>query len=142
MTPINPDRLVAWRRQLHQYPEIGWTEFVTTATIIQTLREMGLAVKPGPLIMRRESILGRDEQLVAKAIEAAKAKGVSPAQLDEMDGLTGCMAELDTGIPGPTFGFRFDIDCVAVQESNDREHRPSAEGFRLPVLWPNARLRP
>ncbi len=129
MTSITPDQLRAWRRQIHRYPEIGWTEFVTTATIIQTLRRMGLSVKTGPQIVRRESILGRDEQLVARAIDAAKEQGVSQALLDEMDGLTGCMAELDTGVPGPTFGFRFDIDCVAVQESNEQEHLPAKEGF-------------
>ncbi|MBS3827250.1 amidohydrolase [Proteus mirabilis] len=126
---IYSQKMVEWRRTFHQFPEIGWTEFVTTGTLIPLLREMGLEVKAGPYIIHRESIMGRDEKLVEEAIEIARQKGISSELLDEMDGLTGCIATLDTGIPGPTFGFRFDIDCVYVQESDEAEHRPHQQGF-------------
>ncbi|WPD00314.1 amidohydrolase [Proteus terrae] len=129
MKPIQINKLIEWRRTFHQFPEIGWTEFVTTGTIINILREMNIEVKTGPYIICRESILGRDEKLVNEAIKIAEEKGISAELLAEMDGLTGCMAIIDTEIPGPTFTFRFDIDCVYVQESNDDTHLPNKQGF-------------
>ncbi|MBG3089439.1 amidohydrolase [Proteus cibarius] len=129
MKSIQINKLIEWRRMFHQFPEIGWTEFVTTGTIISVLREMNIDVKAGPHIICRESILGRDEKLVREAIKIAEEKGISTELLAEMDGLTGCMAIIDTEIPGPTFTFRFDIDCVYVQESNDDTHLPNKQGF-------------
>ncbi|MCW9687856.1 amidohydrolase [Proteus terrae] len=129
MKPIQTNKLIEWRRTFHQFPEIGWTEFVTTGTIISVLREMNIEVKAGPHIICRESILGRDEKLVNEAIKIAEEEGISAELLAEMDGLTGCMAIIDTEIPGPTFTFRFDIDCVYVQESNDDTHLPNKQGF-------------
>ncbi|WP_311750910.1 amidohydrolase [Proteus columbae] len=129
MKSIQNNKLIEWRRTFHQFPEIGWTEFVTTGTIISILREMNIEVKAGPHIICRESILGRDEKLVNEAIKIAEEKGISTELLVEMDGLTGCMAIIDTEIPGPTFTFRFDIDCVYVQESNDDSHLPNKQGF-------------
>lgn len=129
MKPVDMQKVVEWRRTFHQFPEPGWEEFVTTGTLITQLREMGLEVKAGPEIICRETILGRSADGVAKAIETAREQGISPALLDEMDGLTGCMALLDSGRPGPVFGFRFDIDCVYVQESAEACHLPNREGF-------------
>ncbi|MBG5984165.1 amidohydrolase [Proteus vulgaris] len=129
MKPIQVNKLIEWRRAFHQFPEIGWAEFVTTGTIITLLRDMDIEVKAGPHILCRESILGRDEELVKEAIKIAKEKEISTDLLTEMDGLTGCMAIIDTEIPGPTFAFRFDIDCVYVQESNDENHLPNKQGF-------------
>lgn len=130
MKSVDAQKLIEWRRTFHQFPEPGWEEFVTTGTLIPLLRGMGLEVKAGPAIIRRESIPGRSEVRVAEAVETARQHGISPALLDEMDGLTGCMAMLDSGRPGPTFGFRFDIDCVYVQESGEADHLPQQQGFR------------
>lgn len=121
-------QLQAWRRAFHRYPESGWCEFVTTATIVAELREMGFDVKLGPEIIHRDFILGRDDLEVADALSAA-ASLVDEQLLAQMDGLPGCAAILETGKPGPVFAFRFDIDCVQVQESSDPLHRPHAEGF-------------
>ena len=46
-----------------------------------------------------------------------------------MEELTGCVAVLDTGRPGPTLAIRFDIDCVPVTECTDDTHVPAKEGF-------------
>ncbi|PVZ84748.1 amidohydrolase [Serratia sp. S1B] len=124
------EQLQQWRRQFHQLPEIGWSEFVTTATLIITLRGMGFTVLPGKSFLDRGSILGRRQQDVDAGISRAQAAGVAPALLEEMDGLTGCVALLDTGVAGPTIGIRFDIDCVAVDESQAPQHQPVKLGFR------------
>ncbi len=41
------DQLIAWRREFHSYPEIRWTEFWTSAQIIEILQEMGFNVLYG-----------------------------------------------------------------------------------------------
>jgi amidohydrolase len=40
-------RLVAWRRQLHQHPELGFEEEQTSAFVAEHLRELGLEVHTG-----------------------------------------------------------------------------------------------
>ncbi len=45
-------------------------------------------------------------------------------------GLTGVIAKLDTGRPGPVIAFRSDIDALPITESKLHEHRPAREGWR------------
>lgn len=123
------DQLINIRRELHQFPEEGWTEFCTTAYIVKYLRELGYEVLLGEKVVSRKDCLGRDPKLVAQAIETAKERGVCECLLDEMQELTGCCAVLDTGRPGPTVALRFDIDCNNVQESGADTHRATAEGW-------------
>ncbi len=46
-----------------------------------------------------------------------------------MEGLTGCVGILETGVPGPVTALRFDIDCVKVAETDSDDHLPCKEGF-------------
>lgn len=123
------DQLINIRRELHQFPEEGWTEFCTTAYIVKYLRELGYEVLLGEKVVSRKDCLGRDPKLVAQAIETAKERGVCECLLNEMQELTGCCAVLDTGRPGPTVALRFDIDCNNVQESGADTHRATTEGW-------------
>ena len=123
------DQLISIRRELHQFPEEGWTEFCTTAFIVEHLRKLGYEVLMGEKVISRKDCLGRDPKLVAQAIETAKARGVSDAILAEMQELTGCVAVLDTGRPGPTVALRCDIDGNNVQENPSQDHRASREGW-------------
>ncbi|EBY2753790.1 amidohydrolase [Salmonella enterica subsp. enterica serovar Morehead] len=123
------EELRQWRRQFHQIPETGWSEFVTSATLIGILRGMGYQVLPGRAFLNTDTIPGRYQQDVDEGLARAKALGVAPELLAEMDGLTGCVALLDTGVAGPTTGMRFDIDCVSVDESRDSSHQPYVQGF-------------
>ena len=43
-------KVIAWRRQLHQHPELGNREFKTAALIAAHLRQLGLEVKTGVAI--------------------------------------------------------------------------------------------
>ena len=115
MSTIDLNQLVTWRRELHRFPEIGWTEFMTTARLITELRGMGLDVIAGPKVINREFVRGRKADVVERGLALARERGADEALLAEMDGLTGCMAVFDSGKPGPTVALRFDIDCVAVQ---------------------------
>ena len=66
------DQLISIRRELHQFPEEGWTEFCTTAFIVEHLRKLGYEVLMGEKVVSRKDCLGRDPKLVAQAIETAK----------------------------------------------------------------------
>lgn len=123
------DQLINIRRQLHQNPEEGWTEFTTTAFLVTTLRGYGYDVLTGRKVVAPEACLGREESVVKAGLERARRNGVSEELLSEMEELTGCVAVLDTGRPGPTLAIRFDIDCVPVTECTDDTHVPAKEGF-------------
>ncbi len=123
------DQLINIRRQLHQNPEEGWSEFTTTAFLVNTLRGYGFEVLLGRKVVNPDACLGRAASVVQAGIERARKNGVSEQLLDEMQELTGCVAVLDTGRPGPTLAVRFDIDCIPVTECTDPSHIPAKEGF-------------
>lgn len=118
------------RRQLHQNPEIGWTEFQTTAHIMTELVRNGFNVLAGTNAINPEFVRGRDESLVNKALENAEKNGVNQELLKQMQGLTGCVGIFDTHKVGPTIALRFDIDCVNVSETLATEHLPNKLGFQ------------
>lgn len=41
------DQLIAWRREIHMHPELGFRETRTSGFVVDTLREMGIEVQPG-----------------------------------------------------------------------------------------------
>jgi aminobenzoyl-glutamate utilization protein A len=125
----NTSQLVALRRELHKFPEIGWSEFVTTARVMGLLRECGFEVLAGSKAISRTDALGREPGIVAAGLAQARARGVDAALLAEMEELTGCVGIWKTGRPGPVVALRFDIDCVYVQESMRPEHLPKQLSF-------------
>lgn len=125
-------RAIQTRRDFHQHPELGFTEFRTTSLIARRCAELGYAVKVGPEVVKAEARMGLPpEEEMEEAYRRAEAEGGDPEFLPRTrGGFTGVLAELKTGRPGPTVAMRFDIDAVPVQESDSPEHRPAAEGFR------------
>ena len=124
------EQLVEQRRYLHQFPEVGWTEFETTWYIVQKLQSWGFNVHIGREVIDEKSIRGRNLELVNEARSRAAAHGVPEAFLQKTEGLTGCVAEMDFEKEGPVLVFRFDIDALSVQETDSADHLPNREGFR------------
>lgn len=125
-------RIIAWRREFHQYPEVGWTEFRTASIVANTLADLGFVVQTGRAAVKPEQRLGvPDTTLLSKAKERALQNGGSPLWLNKMEeGLTGVVGIWDTGKPGPTVAFRFDMDALEITKDLRAEHGPALEGFR------------
>ena len=123
--------MIRTRRALHRRPELGWTEFETTALAMERLRAMGYEVLAGTRVIDPKAVLGRDEKAVAEAQQRARAHGVSEELLAQMQGYTGCVAILRTGRPGPVLAFRHDMDALPIQEITDPAtgHLPAVQGF-------------
>lgn len=125
------DKLIAVRRDVHQHPETGWTEFRTSSFIIKELQFLGFSVFFGRDIFNEKYRLGVPEpECLADCQERAVREGADPKLVQAMTGgYTGVVAVLDTGKVGKTVAFRFDIDSNDAVEIGDKIHRPAAEGF-------------
>ncbi len=122
---------VNWRRQLHRNAQPSWLEFYATGLIAEKLTEWGYTVTLGKDVVDADNILmppsseKLEEQYQWALAAGIKEEFIAPAK----NGLTGVVAVLKGNQPGPTVGFRFDIDCNEVIEANDEDHRPAREGF-------------
>ncbi len=125
------DDAVGWRRLLHRNPQPGWLEFYSTGFISEKLREWGYDLLLGKDAVAADQRLvlpdpARMEAEYSRAIKAGiREEFIVPAR----GGLTGVVAILKGSTPGPTVGFRFDIDALEITESTDSSHRPAADGF-------------
>ncbi len=119
------------RRELHTYPESGWTEFRTTARIIEELEDLGLKVEYGPSLHVREKMFGLpDDDVLEACWQRAMKETDRPDLVEAMKGgYTGCLTRIEGALPGPLTGIRVDIDCNDVTEAADEKHLPYREGF-------------
>lgn len=127
--------IVERRRQLHAWPEQGFTEFWTAATVIEVLRGLGYDVRWGKQASDLSEVLGlptADE--LDLAAERAVARGADRELVETLvDGGTGIVADLTGNHPGGLTALRFDMDALPVQEASDSGHRPAQEGFRSQI---------
>ncbi|MDQ0253119.1 aminobenzoyl-glutamate utilization protein A [Evansella vedderi] len=126
--------LVKTRRKLHQYPEVGWTEYFTTYLIVESLKEID---EDFTLYIGKDALVSEERmgvpsnEVLTKAEERARSLGVPEKLMEKMEGgHTGVVAQLDTGKPGPHVAFRFDIDALPILESEADSHGPTAKAFR------------
>lgn len=120
-----------WRREFHTFAETGWFEFRTASRVAQVLEELGFEVSLGAEVVEPSARMGvPSEDVIAAAKNRAVAQGAEPTRVEAMsDGLTGVVGLLDTGRPGPTIGYRFDMDANDLNESAHEEHMPATAGF-------------
>ncbi len=123
-------RLVAYRRDVHRHPELGWTEFRTASLIARRLTTLGYEVSAGRQVIREVDRMGVPPGETLEACwERARREGGDTEYLQALrGGYTGVVGEVRNG-RAPFVALRFDIDALGVQESCDSEHRPAREGF-------------
>ncbi|MBL8697039.1 MAG: amidohydrolase [Alphaproteobacteria bacterium] len=121
---------IAMRRDFHQHPELGFTEFRTASIVAERLKGLGYSVRLGRDVMDPDTMYGkpRPDQL-EKEMKRALSEGGVASWVDRMaGGMTGVVGELKRG-PGPVVAFRFDIDALPIVEETTREHLPFVRGF-------------
>lgn len=125
------DEMVARRRNLHQHPETGWTEFRTSSMVIHELESLGYDVSYGAQVVDADAMMGvPSKTMLEEHAKRAISEGADPAIVKkESGGKTGVVGVLDSGKPGKTVAFRFDMDCNDVVEDPSQSHTPTAEGF-------------
>lgn len=127
--------LIAIRRELHRYPELGWQEYRTTVRIIEHLEKWGVEYHFGKEIVDAELRRGfPDENNDKKAVKHAIKETGREDLIEKMaGGFTGVIAvikgEKPRSLKAPTILLRFDIDANELQECMSEEHRPYQEDF-------------
>ncbi|WP_217586128.1 amidohydrolase [Lentibacillus saliphilus] len=123
--------LIKKRRMLHAYPEVGFTEYVTTWRLMDALKDTAFTLTYGTDALETKDRYGvPEDHILAEAEQSAKNIGVPEAVLNKMaGGHTGFVAQLETGQPGPHVALRFDIDALPIHESNSQDHDPTKLGF-------------
>ena len=98
--------MIQLRRDFHKHPESGWTEFRTTARIIDELEKLGLTVQYGPSIHVREKMFGLPKEDVLEACwQRAMSETGRPDLVEAMKGgYTGCLTVIEGALPGPPVG--------------------------------------
>ncbi len=125
------EETIACRRDLHKHPEPAWTEFRTASIVIKQLKRLGFAVLYGSEVIDEASQMGVPSAVeLVRCAQRAMDEGAEEALVRNMaGGKTGVVGMLQTGRPGKTVAFRFDMDSNDVIESDSKDHRPVAEGF-------------
>lgn len=126
---IQPE-LIARRRDFHKYAETGWLEMRTSSIIARKLTDLGYQVLTGEDVCLKEARMGvPDASVLESAYSRAMAQGADPEFLPATrGGMTGVIGILHCG-KGPVMALRFDIDALGVNESDEKDHIPAAEGF-------------
>ncbi|TCP29435.1 aminobenzoyl-glutamate utilization protein A [Scopulibacillus darangshiensis] len=123
--------LIEWRRDFHKHAESGWAEFRTASIVASKLSSWGYDVRTGMDVIDTDARMGvPDKEFLEQQEKRALSQGADPEWLRHFSGgFTGVVAILDTGQPGPTIGFRVDMDALDIQESSSKDHLPAREGF-------------
>jgi len=124
------DYMTSHRRDFHRYPESAWTEFRTASKVARKLHSMGYKLLLGEDVTVSDERMGLPSELdLLKHYDRAIAQGGDGDFMAYMKGgYTSLVAELDCG-EGPVLAFRFDMDAVDCNESNNSNHEPFSKGF-------------
>lgn len=124
-------QIIAQRRDLHKFPETGWTEFRTACIVIKKLRQLGYIVHFGADVIDGSAMMGVPSEVsLRKYMQRALNEGANAELVEKMQGgKTGIVAVLDSGKVGKTIAFRFDMDANDLDEAQDDKHLPYQEGF-------------
>jgi aminobenzoyl-glutamate utilization protein A len=122
---------VVVRRDLHQYPEVAYTEIRTASKVARRLKNLGYEVHVGREVMAADSLFGIPPAAELEVhYERARADGADPEFAEQTrGGFTAVVGVLKGGKPGPVTALRVDMDALPIPESKETTHFPVREGF-------------
>lgn len=125
------NEIIKCRRDLHKYPETGWTEFRTSSIAQKKLSSLGYHITMGEKANNKEYMMGVPcEEILKENQERAVMQGADKEIVEKMThGYTGFWADMKFSDDGPFLAFRFDMDSNDVTETSDETHRPNKENF-------------
>ena len=137
------EKTIQRRRDLHKYPETGWTEYRTASLVIQELRALGYEVAVGKDVLHEESRMGvPDVDALAAHAKRAVAEGADPNLVAQMEGgHTAVVGTLRFSRPGPVVALRFDMDCNGRRGNGGDRTSPLSKRIFLYSSGLDARLR-
>ena len=111
-------RMIEYRRDFHRYPEIGWTEYRTSAVIADRLKALGFEVYMGESVCDGESRMGLPEKdMLARCEDSALREGGSIEYMEQMQGgNTGVIGIIRGRLGTKKTALRFDMDALPIQE--------------------------
>lgn len=126
------EEMVRWRRDLHKHAESGFLEMRTASLVASRLAELGYPLQMAGEVMKADQRMGVPSEEVLEAhYKWAEQNGADPKWLPNFkDGMTGIVAVLETGRPGPVLAYRFDMDALDIQEELAEGHIPFDQGFQ------------
>ncbi len=126
------NQLVTWRRDFHEYPELGFLEMRTASIVADRLEKLGFDIQLGKAVMNPDYCMGKPGSMeTAEHLEWARQHGAIEKYLPYFEeGYTAVVGTLDTNAPGPTVAFRVDMDALPVYESEEEGHFPNQNRFR------------
>lgn len=125
------NELITCRRDLHQHPEPGWTEYRTASIVASTLEKLGYDLVVGEEVLKMDARMGLpSEEEMRHAMDRAIQEGADPKWVEKFGyGRTALVAAMKFSSDGPVVAFRSDMDSNDVVESADADHRPNELGF-------------
>ncbi len=123
------DELKNLRRMFHRNPETGFTEFWTTARILEYLNKLNCRPLYGEILYNRFPEPDLLEQWDNKSNKTVAKQYDGDEWVKKLGGKTGAVFVIEGGREGPKIGYRFDIDALPIKESKDDSHIPYREGF-------------
>lgn len=127
------NEIIKYRREFHQFPEPGWKEIRTSARVASILSSIGVdVIIMGEKVVNLSTLrppVDISRQARKANMERAIAEGADPDIVKKTGGIPGVIGYIDTGKPGPTWAFRFDMDCLPYSEFSGNGYRPFEEGY-------------
>ncbi len=107
-------KIISYRRQIHQQPELGLKEHNTSQLVVDELNQLDFD---------KVELIGTNEQIKQEL-------NLLNEPMEKDHGPTGVLATIKGAAgPGPTVLLRADMDALLVGESEQSEHIPVQEGF-------------